>query len=118
MRRLILLLILPLLACSGSDSPPLSTPTLRPPTETAAPPTAIPTTPVPTEIPPTVPPPTQPGVTTFPDPNAYTWQEIASGFERPVDLQQDGTGRLYIVEKLGHIHLFQDAEDGDVSETP
>ena len=118
MRRLILLLFLPLLACSGSDTPPLSTPTIEPATETSAPPTAIPTTPAPTEVPPTDPPPTLPSATTFPDPNAYSWQSVASGLERPVDLQPDGTGRLYIVEKLGHIHLFQDAEDGQVDETP
>src|SRR5687768_16793766 len=111
MRRLILLLILPILACSGSDTPPLSTPTIEPATETSAPPTptTIPTTPTPTEIPPTDPPPTLPGVTTFPDSNAYSWQTLASGLERPVDLQTDGTGNLYLVEKLGHIHLFQDA---------
>lgn len=29
---------------------------------------------------------------------------------RPVDLQPDGSGRLYIVEKLGHIHIFQDGQ--------
>ncbi|MCI0553025.1 MAG: hypothetical protein L0287_18925, partial [Anaerolineae bacterium] len=104
MRRLILLLLIPMLACNGSDTPPPSTPTLNPATETSAPPTAIPTTPFPTEVPSTDPPPTLPGVTAFPDPNAYTWQLVASGLERPLDLQPDGSGRLYIVEKLGHIH--------------
>jgi glucose/arabinose dehydrogenase len=115
MRRLILLLILPLIACTGSDTPPPPTATVDPVTETSSPPTTIPDTPVPTQIPSTD---TPPGTSTFPDPNAYTWQPVASGLERPVDLQSDGAGRLYIVEKLGHIHLFQDAEDGDVSETP
>ena len=32
-----------------------------------------------------------------------------------MDLQPDGSGRLYIVEKLGHIHLFQ---NGGLTETP
>ena len=114
MRRLILLLILPLLACSGSDTPP-PVPTLDSPTEISSPPTPIPTTPAPTEIPSTDPP---PNGGAFPDLNAFSWQQVASGLERPVDLQPDGTGQLYIVEKLGHIHLFQDAEDGQVSETP
>src|SRR5262245_6820070 len=117
MRRLILLLILPLLACNGSDTPPPVT-TLDPAKETSSPPIPISTTSAPTEVPPTDLPPTLPGVTTFPDPNAYTWEMVAFGLERPVDFQPDGTGRLYIVEKLGHIHLLQDAEDGQVSETP
>ena len=118
MRRLILLLILPLIACSGSGTPPPSTPTLEPVTETSASPTTIPSTSATTEIPPTDAPTTLPGVTTFPDPNAYSWQQVASGLERPVDLQPDGRGNLYLVEKLGHVHLFQDAEDGNPGETP
>ncbi|HZM21797.1 MAG TPA: PQQ-dependent sugar dehydrogenase [Anaerolineales bacterium] len=115
MRRLILLLMLPLLACNGSDTPPSSTETVVPVTQTAVPPTTIPDTPIPTSIPSTD---TPSSVSTFPDPNAYSWQQVASGLDRPLDLQPDGSGRLYIVEKLGHIHLFQDAEDGQVSETP
>lgn len=106
-----------MLACSGSDTPP-PVPTLDPATETSSPSTPIPASPAPTEVSPTDPPPTLPGVTAFPDPNAYSWQVVASGLERPVDLQPDGVGNLYIVEKLGHIRLFQDAEDGQVSETP
>ena len=118
MRRLILLLILPLLACSGSNTPPPSTSTLEPVTETSTSPTSIPATSAPTEVPPTDAPPTLTGTATFPDPNAYSWQPVASGLDRPVDLQPDGMGNLYLVEKLGHIHLFHDAEDGDPSETP
>ena len=107
--------MLPLLACNGSDTPPSSTETVVPVTQTAVPPTTIPDTPIPTSIPSTD---TPSSVSTFPDPNAYSWQQVASGLDRPLDLQPDGSGRLYIVEKLGHIHLFQDAEDGQVSETP
>lgn len=110
--------MLPLLACSGSGTTPASTPTLEPVTETSASPTAISTISAPTDTAPTQQPPTLPNVTTFPDANAYSWQEVASGLERPVDLQPDGTGNRYIVEKLGHVHLFQDAEDGDASESP
>jgi glucose/arabinose dehydrogenase len=51
----------------------------------------------------------------FPDPNAFTWQLIVSGLDRPVDLQDDGSGRLFVVEKLGHIHVI---ESGAWIETP
>ncbi|MDQ3003922.1 MAG: PQQ-dependent sugar dehydrogenase [Chloroflexota bacterium] len=118
MRRLILLLLLPLLACSGSGTTTPSTPTALAATQTSPQPTAIPNTEAATQLPPTdaLPtPPTLPSASTFPDANAYTWQVVASAFDRPVDLQPDGSGRLYIVEKLGHIHLF---ENGQVSETP
>src|SRR5687767_4050273 len=115
MRRFILLLLLPLLACSGSEIPPASTPTAVAATQASPQPTAIPNTAAPTPVPPTNAPPTLPSTTTFPDANAYTWQPVASGLERPIDLQPDGSGRLYIVEKLGHIHTFQ---DGQVLETP
>lgn len=115
MRRFILLLLLPLLACNGSDTPPPSTPTAIAATQASPQPTAIPNTTAPTQVPPTDAPPTLSSATTFPDANAYTWQLVASGLDRPVDLQPDKSGRLYIVEKLGHIHIFQ---DGQVLETP
>ena len=118
MRRLVLLLLLPLLACSGSETALPSTPTAVAATQTSPQPTAIPNTTEATQSPPTeaLPTPsTLPSASTFPDANAYTWQPVASALDRPVDLQPDGSGRLYIVEKLGHIHLF---ENGQVSETP
>src|SRR5687768_2002287 len=115
MRRLILLLLLPLLACNGSETATPSTPTVVAATQASPQPTAIPNTAEATQSPPTDAPPTLPGATTFPDANAYTWQPVASGLERPIDLQPDGSGRLYVVEKLGHIHTFQ---DGQVLETP
>lgn len=118
MRRFILLLLMPLLACSGSGTTAPSTPTALAATQTSPQPTAIPNTEAATQPPPTdaLPTPaTLPSATTFPDANAYTWQVVASALDRPVDLQPDGSGRLYIVEKLGHIHLF---ENGQVSEIP
>ena len=115
MRRLILLLLLPLLACSGSETLTPSTPTVVAATQISPQPTVIPNTTEATQPPPTEALPTLPSAPTFPDANAYTWQPVASALDRPVDLQPDGSGRLYIVEKLGHIHLF---ENGQVSETP
>jgi len=92
-----------------------STPTVVAATQTSPQPTVIPNTTEATQSPPTEALPTLPSTSTFPDANAYTWQPVASALDRPVDLQPDGSGRLYIVEKLGHIHLF---ENGQVSETP
>ena len=56
-------------------------------------------------------------VASFPNPDAYTWEMIVSGLERPVDLQPvgDGSGRLFIIEKTGRIRIFQ---DGQLLETP
>jgi len=118
MRRLILLLLLPLLACSGSETLTPSTPTVVAATQISPQPTTIPNTTEATQSPSTeaLPTPsTLPSASAFPDANAYTWQPVASALDRPVDLQPDGSGRLYIVEKLGHIHLF---ESGQVSEAP
>jgi len=118
MKRLILLLTLPLLACGGlADTvAPTATPL------TARPPTAVPTvqtdsqpqpdtvTTAPTQsLPPTV--------SEFPNPNNYEWRLIASGLNRPVDVQSalDGSGRLFIIEKYGVIRVY---ENGQLLEQP
>ncbi len=109
MRRLLILFLLPILACNGVSTPlPSATKTASPPS-TGIPPTQ----PFPgTSIPPTDLP---PDTGTFPDADAYEWQQVAAGLERPVDLQPDPLGRLWLVEKLGHIHLLQ---DGQLANTP
>ena len=114
MRRLILLLVLFVAACNGTGTPTLlpSTPTAVSLTQTSLPPTTIPDTPTPSQTSPTV---TPAGTTTFPDPNAYTWQMIVSGLQRPVDLQPDGSGRLFVIEKPGRIRIIQNDQ---LIETP
>lgn len=102
MKRFLLVLILPMLACGGFNTPVPSSPTPAPVTQTSSPLTLPP--PNPTQVPPTDTP-TSPA--TFPDPAAFDWQLISSGLDRPVDVQPDGTGRLFIIEKLGHIHVYQ-----------
>lgn len=104
MKRLIFLLVLPLLACDGPSTSVPATPTIATvisspqTTETVRAPTSAAGTTTPASA------------LTFPDPNAYQWQEIASGLERPVDLQPDGSGRLFILEKAGRIRILQDGQ--------
>jgi glucose/arabinose dehydrogenase len=108
MKRLLILLMLPMLACGTISTPPPSG-TPDSPASTTLPPTQPPT---PAAIPPTD---TPPSASTFPDPSAYTWQPVTAGLERPVDLQPDHLGRLWLVEKLGHIHLL---ENGGLTSAP
>jgi len=115
MKRLLILLILPILACNGLSTTPPSTPTPDLGLPTFSPPTISPATSTPTEVPNTDTPSPPADASAFPDPNAYTWQLIASGLDRPVDLQADGIGRLFVVEKLGHIHVL---ENGAWIESP
>lgn len=110
MRRFILLLVLPILACSGLNTPLPYTSTPVTASETPSPLTAIPTTAVPTEISSTDTPLPPPNASTFPDPNAYSWQLFVSGLQRPVDLQADGSGRLFVIEKVGRIRTIQNGQ--------
>jgi glucose/arabinose dehydrogenase len=108
MRRLILLLVLSVAACNGTGTPtsipPSGTPTGPSVTQTSLPPTTISDTPLPTQTSPTG---TPAGTTTFPDPGAFTWQLILDGLQRPVDLQPDGSGRLFVIEKPGRIRILE-----------
>ena len=107
MRRLILLLLLSLIACTGTTTPFPSTPTASPVPPTSISPTTIPNTAAPTDPPATD---TPQSPTTFPDPSRYQWQMVASGLARPVDLQPDGSGRVFIIEKVGRIRILQDGQ--------
>lgn len=104
MKGYLILLVFLIPACNGLSTPLPSTPLPDSIPPTSAPPTAIPDPPTPTDLPPTEPP---SGATTFPDPNAFTWQLLVSGLERPVDLQPDGSGRLFVIEKAGRIRIIQ-----------
>jgi glucose/arabinose dehydrogenase len=110
MKKLLILLTLPILACGGladTVSPtitPLSPPTTAPATQTDTQPETD------TPAPPTEPPPLNAGE--FPNPADYEWRTIASGLNRPVDIQsaRDGSGRLFIIEKYGAIRIFQNGQ--------
>jgi glucose/arabinose dehydrogenase len=90
------------------------------PTPTPQPPTPVPATVTPTVTQPspdnaTLQPSTEtPAVpstlteaTTFPNAEAYLWQTLLSGLERPVDLQHASDERLFIIEKVGRIRILQ-----------
>jgi len=118
MKRLLILLVLPILACGGL-TPKSVPPTITPP----APPTVAPATQ--TEAPPPAPdtaiaPATEPPIVNaggFPDATAYEWQLLTSGLNRPVDIQpaNDGSGRLFIIEKAGYIRVY---ENGQLLDAP
>lgn len=123
MKRYLILLALPALACSTLSTPLPSTPTSAPVTQTSISPTNIPNTSEPTTVPNTSEPTTIPdtntpsssNATTFPDPSGYVWQQIITGLRRPTDLRPDGSGRLFVVEKAGRIRIIQ---DGQLLQTP
>jgi len=111
MKRLLILLVLPMLACGGFSVPvaatqttvaPLSPPTTVPTTQSLPSPTIEPATALPTETPTFAP--------QFPDPDQYEWRLFATGLSRPVDIQsaRDGSGRLFIIEKYGAIRIYKD----------
>ncbi len=106
MKRLILLLVLFIAACNGQDTltpPRPSTPTVDSVTPTSAPATILPVTQTPGQVPSTE---TPSSAGTFPDPEAYAWQPLVNGLARPVDLQADGSGRLFVIEKVGRIRII------------
>jgi glucose/arabinose dehydrogenase len=49
-------------------------------------------------------------VTQLPDPDAFIWQPVASGLERPVGLAHagDGSERLFVIEQAGTIRVIQE----------
>jgi len=112
MKRILIIGILFTLACSGCNLPSTSAPTTVSITQTNAPATIDSASPSSTQVPSTDLP---PNVSAFPDPTAYTWQEITTGLQRPVDLRTDGSGRLFVLEKNGRIRILQ---NGQLSPNP
>ncbi|MGB7875436.1 MAG: PQQ-dependent sugar dehydrogenase [Anaerolineales bacterium] len=120
-RVLLVIFAFSLAAClpTSTPQPPTPVPASVPP-DTSEPPTdAPPTLPPDTALPPTdtltdTPP---PDATTFPNPDNYAWETVVSGLDRPVDLQHtgDASGRIFIIEKVGRIRVFQ---DGQLLDTP
>jgi glucose/arabinose dehydrogenase len=97
---------------AASPSPflpqPSETPTPVPPTLTASPSP----TPSVTSTPTITPTPTPAAPARFPDPAGYTWNQIATGLNRPIGIANagDGSGRLFVLEQLGLIRIVQDGQ--------
>jgi glucose/arabinose dehydrogenase len=98
------LLVLPLLVSCSLLSPaatapptPFEAPTVAAGLEPPLPEAALPS---PTPAPPAF-------VTTLPDPSLFAWQRIPGDFRRPVDVQDPGDGRLFVVEQRGRIRVVQ-----------
>jgi glucose/arabinose dehydrogenase len=112
MKRLLFLLTLPILACGGLAEPvyptitPPAPPVIAPATQTDSQPTVDSATAAPTNA-----------SITFPNASEYEWTVIASGLDRPVDVRSanDGTGRIFIIEKYGAIRIY---ENGQLLKTP
>ncbi len=120
MKKLIILLVFAVAACNGVASPTQSpaspTSTVVSLTEPSPPSTPIPSTESSSPVPATEAPPTASGATSFPDPNSYAWQPLdIPGLQRPVDLQVEGSGRLFVIEKVGRIRII---ENDQLIETP
>jgi glucose/arabinose dehydrogenase len=110
MKRLILLLTLLLLACSGLSTTRPSTPIPASATQTDSSLIAPANTPLPAPVSST------PNATTFPNPNAFEWRSVSSGpLQRLTDLQEDGSGRLLVLEKRGFVRII---ENGQLSPNP
>ena len=110
-RALLVLFAFSLAACLPTTTPPPPTPVAATDTPTAAPPPTDPATALPPTETPTAPP-TPANVMTFPNPDAYIWETVATGLVRPVNVQSasDGSGRLFIIEKVGRIRILQDGK--------
>lgn len=108
MKRLLILLVLPLLlACGFAGS---VSPTVPPPSPlTVVPATQTNSQPAP-ENPTLQPPPVN--ANSFPNGDDFEWQTLISGLDRPVDVQSadDGSGRLFIIEKYGAIRIFENGQ--------
>ncbi|HLC04666.1 MAG TPA: PQQ-dependent sugar dehydrogenase [Anaerolineales bacterium] len=102
-----------LLACSllGATLP---TPTPRAgntpvPLTTAAPPASLTSTPTPEPtLTFTLSPPAR--VDELPDPATFEWSQYADGLSSPIDIQNAGDDRLFVVEQAGLIRILRDGE--------
>ena len=103
------LALVPLLvSCSLlSTESPVAPPTPAPEPSATQAPSTTPLPPVPTPLP--------TALSALPDPAGASWELAAQGLASPIDLQNAGGDRLYVVEQRGAIRII---EDGAVLVTP
>ena len=138
MKRLLLFLTLPILACGGladaisptgtplapnaavsgpntlsspdPENPPLSpnVPASEPNTTSSPAPQETSSSTSLTDTPPNPP----INASAFPNSRDYEWRFVAGGLNRPVDIQpaNDGSERLFIIEKPGRIRIYQNGQ--------
>jgi glucose/arabinose dehydrogenase len=116
MKRLLILLALPILACGMLTNS--AAPTVTPPSplitdstqQTGSQPVADTATAPPAQNP-------IAAASSFPNSSDYQWKQIAGGLNRPVDIRSanDGSARLFIIEKYGAIRII---ENGQLLDAP
>lgn len=104
MRRLLIASIPLLFACALFDSAgaPATSVSTPPESPTLAPEPTLPLAPTPSPSP-------IPDATALPDPAGFHWAPVTGGLLSPVDLQNAGDERLFIVEQHGVIRVFDEA---------
>jgi len=104
-----MLLAIGLAACASPQSAPPAASIPSNPLPTLTPHEALPASPTP--FTPELPQATSPAaVLALPDPAQASWQPVVSGLESPVDLQQAGDERLFVVEQPGRIRVVEQGQ--------
>jgi glucose/arabinose dehydrogenase len=106
---LLLVLMMALSACGSTGTTPVPVTQPSIPSNTPQPPTIPAGTDVPTQVATPTAAGSQGNVTVLPDPNAYKWVPVASGFQLPTDIQfpDDGSGRMFVLEQPGRIRIVK-----------
>ncbi len=110
----VLALILFLAGCNTPATPTATLPapevTIAPATATLVPPSTSTSSPTDTPTPSATT--ASASVSSFPNPQNYTWTPVIRGLQHPTDIKYapDGSGRLFLLEQVGRIRIFQNGQ--------